>query len=103
MSTMAEFSIVPMGSGPSVGSVIARIMKVVAESGVSYKANPMGTVLEGDWDTVMGLIKKCHEEAMRDSERVITNIKIDDRKGGDPRMEKKLGSVEQRLGMTLKK
>jgi uncharacterized protein (TIGR00106 family) len=100
---MVEFSIVPMGRGTSVSPVIARILKMVAESGVSYKANPMGTVLEGDWESVMTLIRKCHAEAMRDSERVITDIKIDDRKGGGQRMEKKLGSMEQRLGMTLNK
>lgn len=103
MSIMAEFSIVPMGKGASVSPVIARVLKIVAESGVSYKANPMGTVLEGDWETVMGLIRRCHEEAMRDSARVITNIKIDDRKGGGQRMEKKLASVEQALGLTLHK
>lgn len=103
MSTMAEFSVVPMGKGPAVGQVIARIMKIVAESGVSYKANPMGTVLEGDWEAVIGLIRKCHEEAMLDAERVITQIKIDDRKGGGQRMEEKLRSVERRLGMTLDK
>ncbi len=103
MSTMAEFSIVPMGKGTSVSPIISRVLKIVAESGVSYKANPMGTVLEGDWESVMGLIRRCHEEAMTDSERVITNIRIDDRRGGGQRIEKKLGSVEQRLGVTLHK
>jgi uncharacterized protein (TIGR00106 family) len=103
MSIMVEFSIIPVGNGPSVGHVIARIMKIVVESGVSYKANPMGTVVEGDWETVMALIRKCHEEAMRDAERVVTQIKIDDRKNGGRRMDKKLGSVEQKLGMTLNK
>ncbi len=101
MSVLAEFSVVPMGAGASVSPQVARVLRIVAESGIPYKANPMGTVLEGEWDQVMRVIGKCHAEIMRDAERVITSIKIDDRKGQDARMEKKLASVEQRLGRKL--
>jgi uncharacterized protein YqgV (UPF0045/DUF77 family) len=38
---------------------------------------------------------------MKDAERAVTSIKIDDRKGKDARIEKKLESVEQKLGMKL--
>ena len=44
MSVLAEFSIVPLGKGVSVSAYVARVLQIVAESGVSYKANPMGTV-----------------------------------------------------------
>jgi uncharacterized protein YqgV (UPF0045/DUF77 family) len=40
---------------------------------------------------------------MKDSERVLTSIKIDDRKGKEQRMENKLASVERKLGMKLNK
>jgi uncharacterized protein (TIGR00106 family) len=101
MSTMVEFSVVPMGEGASVSATIADIMKVVIGSGISYRANPMGTVLEGDWDAVMGLIKECHAVARASSERVITSIKIDDREGAGPRMSQKLASVEKKIGQKL--
>jgi uncharacterized protein (TIGR00106 family) len=103
MSVLVEFSVVPLGTGVSVSPLIARVLKIVSESGVSYKANPMGTVLEGDWDKVMGVVKKCHDAVMKDAERVLTSITIDDRKGRELRIEKKLESVEQKLGMKLKK
>lgn len=102
MSVIAEFSIVPMGAGASVSPVVARALKIVVESGVSYRATPMGTVLEGDWDTVMGVIRRCHEEVMKDAERAVTTIKIDDRKGVGPRMDGKLESVEKKLGLKLR-
>jgi uncharacterized protein (TIGR00106 family) len=102
MSTMVEFSIVPMGKGVSISPVIAEVMKIVVASGVSYRTNPMGTVLEGEWDAVMGVVKNCHNLVMQDAERTITTIKIDDRKGKDARMDKKLEAVEQKLGMRLK-
>ena len=103
MGMLVEFSVVPIGKGVSLSPVVAELLRIVADSGVSYKANPMGTVLEGSWDEVMGVVKRCHDVVMKDSERVLTSIRIDDRKGGEFRMEKKLASVEQRLGMKLKK
>jgi uncharacterized protein (TIGR00106 family) len=63
----------------------------------------MGTVLEGEWDQVMGIIKECHQEVMKDAERAVTSIKIDDRKGKGERIEKKLESIEQKLGMKLQR
>ena len=98
---MIEFSVVPLGKGASVSHVIARIMKIVMDSGVRYKANPMGTVIEGEWGPLMDLIKKCHDEAMTDADRVVTSIKIDDYKGRGDRLDKKLESVEQKLGRKL--
>jgi uncharacterized protein (TIGR00106 family) len=103
MSMLMEFSVVPIGVGVSISPQIARVLKIVAESGIPYKANPMGTVLEGEWDKAMDVVKKCHAEIMKDSERVLTTITIDDRKGKEQRMEKKLESIEQKLGMKLKK
>lgn len=103
MTMLVEFSIVPLGKDVSVSPVVARVLKIVAGSGISYKANPMGTVLEGEWDQVMGIIKECHQEVMKDAERAVTSIKIDDRKGKGERIERKLESVEQKLGFTLKK
>ena len=100
---LVEFSIVPLGKGESVSALVARVLKIVAASGISYKANPMGTVLEGEWDRVMGIIKECHQEVMKDADRAVTSIKVDDRKGKGERIEKKLESVEQKLGMKLNK
>jgi uncharacterized protein (TIGR00106 family) len=101
MSVMAEFSVVPLGKGASLSPLVARVMQIVAKSGIRYKANPMGTVLEGSWEEVMGVIKQCHDEVMKDAERAVTSIKLDDRKGKDARLEQKLASVEEKLGMKL--
>ncbi|OGW41770.1 MAG: hypothetical protein A2010_16370 [Nitrospirae bacterium GWD2_57_9] len=103
MGMLVEFSVVPVGKGVSISPQIAEVLKIVVESGITYKANPMNTVLEGDWDSVMAVIRKCHDIVMKNSERAQTTIIIDDRKGKEERIEKKLESVEQKLGMKLKK
>ncbi len=100
---LAEFSVVPIGTGSSLGDKIAEVLRIVDASGLPYKVNPMGTVVEGDWNEVMALIRKCHATVMKSGERAMTTISIDDRKGRPNRIEKKIQSVEKRLGKTLKK
>ncbi len=100
---LAEFSIVPVGTGSSIGDKLAEVLKIVDESGLPYKINPMGTVVEGEWEQVMNLIKRCHDSVMKAGERAVTTISIDDRKGKPNRIEEKVKSVEKRIGKSLKK
>ena len=100
---LAEFSIIPIGKGSSIGDDIAKVLKIVDNSGLPYKINPMGTVVEGKWDEVMALIKKCHNTVLKGGERVVTSISIDDRKRMPNRIEEKVKSVEKRLHKSLKK
>ncbi|MCK5286748.1 MAG: MTH1187 family thiamine-binding protein [Thermodesulfovibrionia bacterium] len=100
---LAEFSIVPLGAGNSISSHVARILKIVDASGMPYKINPMGTVVEGSWSDIMKLIKKCHDAILNTESRIITTISIDDRKGKSNRIDKKVESVEHKLGKLLKK
>src|SRR5512135_90262 len=100
---LIEFSIVPIGTGSSLGGRLAEVLKIVDESGLPYKVNPMGTVVEGEWDDLFKLVKKCHKAIMKNEERVITSISVDDRKGKTNRIEEKVKSIEKRIGKTLKK
>lgn len=100
---LAEFSIVPIGVGTSVGSYVAEVIKIVEESGLPYKVNPMGTCVEGSWNDIMRLIRKCHRQVMKRADRVIINIKIDDRKDKELTLNGKISSVEKRLGKKIKK
>jgi uncharacterized protein (TIGR00106 family) len=100
---LVEFSIMPIGSGSSLGDKLAEVLEIVDSSGLPYKANPMGTVIEGEWDELFALIKKCHMTVREKEERVVTSLTIDDRKGRPGRLEQKVKSVEDRIGKTLRK
>ncbi len=100
---LAEFAIIPIGVGSSIGDQLAIAMRIIDESGMPYKANPMGTVVEGEWEDIMALIKRCRDEIMKKEERVLISITIDDRKGKPNRIEEKVASIEKRLGRTLNK
>jgi len=100
---LVEFSIVPLGIGSSIGDKLADVLKIVDSSGLPCKINPMGTVIEGEWDEVMKIVRKCHMTVMKKGERVLTDIKIDDRKGMPKRIDAKVKSIERRIGKPLKK
>ncbi|MGQ0796957.1 MAG: MTH1187 family thiamine-binding protein [Methanobacteriota archaeon] len=98
---IAEFSITPIGVGVGVGAYVARAVDLVDRSGLPYRVNPMGTVVEGPLDDVVALIVRCHKAIASDCERVSTVIKIDDRKGASGQIDAKVRAVERRLGRTI--
>jgi uncharacterized protein (TIGR00106 family) len=100
---LVGLSIIPVGVGSSIGDQLAEVLKIIDASGLTYKVNPMGTVIEGEWDDIMKLIKKCHSAVMKTSERALTTIIIDDRKGKPNRIEEKVKSIERRIGRSLNK
>jgi len=100
---LAEFSVVPIGKGESVSQYVAECLKIVEASGLPYRINPMGTVVEGDYDAVMDVIRACHMRVMELCPRAITSVKIDDKKGVSGMIDKKIESVERRLGHPLRK
>jgi uncharacterized protein (TIGR00106 family) len=100
---LAQFSIVPLGKGESISEPVSRVLKIVDEGGLPYRITPMGTIIEGEWDEVMALIRACHLEVLKGMPRLLTTITIDDRPGKPDRITEKVRSVETKLGRKLKK
>jgi uncharacterized protein (TIGR00106 family) len=95
---IAAFSVTPMGVGESVGELVADAVQIVRESGLANETNAMFTNLEGDWDDVMGVIKRCVDSVAERAPRVSVVIKIDHRPGVEDAMQHKVDAVERRLG-----
>lgn len=100
---IVEFSILPVGKGESLGDLVAKVVDIVDVSGLPYKLTSMGTIIEGEWDDLMELIKECHFKMRQYASRVMTFITIDDREGAKKRLEGKIEDVEEVLGRELKK
>ncbi|HXX75968.1 MAG TPA: MTH1187 family thiamine-binding protein [Nitrospiraceae bacterium] len=94
---LLEFSMSPLGKGESVGKYVARSLDIIDKSGVDYRLNPMGTVLEGEWDDVFRVVRQCYERMKRDCSRISCTIKVDYRKGHSGRLSSKVASVERHL------
>ncbi len=100
---LLEFSMSPLDKGESLSKYVAGSLKIVDESGLPYRINPMGTVLEGEWDEVIGVVKACFEKMNAECNRISLAVKVDYRKGRSGRLDSKIKSVEGRLGKELKK
>jgi uncharacterized protein (TIGR00106 family) len=94
---LAEFSMFPTDKGESVSKYVSQIIAEIDKSGVIYQLTPMGTVLEGTWDEVFGLIGRCFKILEPQANRIYTNIKIDYRKGNETRMKSKIDKIQSIL------
>lgn len=101
-TVLLEFSMSPLTQGESVGEYVSRSLEIIDKSGLEYRLNPMGTVIEGPWEEVLEVVKACWERMKEDCDRISTVIKIDYRKGKTGRLSSKIASIEKTLGRKLK-
>ncbi len=100
---LLEFSMFPLDKGESLSRYVARSLDVIDSSGLDYRCHAMGTVLEGEFDQVMAVVKRCFEEMAADCHRIECNMKIDYRRDYSGRLAGKVASVEEKLGREVKK
>ena len=103
---LAELEIVPIGTeNASLSGLLAEVARLIDQSGLDYRVGAMGTVVEGDWDRIMVLAKQCHQAVLGSTGRVMTTIRIDDRKDkpGTGRITQKVQSLEAKVGKPLRK
>ncbi len=98
---LLEFSMSPLTKGESVGKYVARSLAIIEKSGLPYRLNPMGTVIEAPWDEALAVVKSCLVAMAKDCNRVSAIVKIDYRKGHKGRLVSKVASVEKHLGKKL--
>ena len=97
---IAQVSVVPLGTGtPSLSKYVARAHRILeGEKDIAYQLTPMATVIEGELDKVLSIIRKMHESGFDDEvRRVVTAITIDDRRDKPATMESKVTSVREKL------
>ena len=98
---LVEISVIPLGTPtPSVSQYIARAVKVLeGEKDIKYELTAMGTIIEGDLERVLTLARKMHEAVFNAGVmRVVTTIKIDDRRDKASTMDSKMESLKRELG-----
>ena len=100
---IVELSVLPVSEDEHLSRYVAEAIRIIDESGLEYQLTPMGTILSGDWDQVMPVIKACHDKVMSMTDHVITKIRIDEFKDKDKAPADKVKSVEKILGKEVKK
>ena len=96
-----EVSVVPLGTAtPSVSKYVAKAEKVLQEAkDIKYELTAMGTIIEGDLARLLSLAEKMHQSVFAaGAMRVVTTIKIDDRRDEVASMKSKIEAVKRELG-----
>ena len=97
---LVAFSIAPSGSAAADGSVseaVAAAVRVVRESGLPHRTDAMFTTLEGEWDEVMDVVRRCVDVVAATSPRVSLVLKADVRPGWSGQLDAKVDRIEQHL------
>lgn len=96
-NSILEFSVLPVGHGDHLSGAVARCTRIVRESGLNNQLHAMGTILEGDLDQSLEVVKKCLGEVLKEAPRATVSIRIDARADGKTDMDERVKSVEEKL------
>ena len=98
---MAEFSIVPVGTGEtSVSRYVAAAIGAFRDmEGLTFEVLPMGTVLAaGELGTILEAVRRAHEAVVKmGAKRVTSTLRIDDRRDKPRTMQDKVDAIKRHL------
>ena len=98
MSVLMEFAIFPTDKGESVSPYVARVLRVVRESGHPHQLTAMGTIVETErFEEATRLLEAAYRVLEPDCHRVYLVAKFDVRKGPLGRLEAKVRAVEEKV------
>jgi uncharacterized protein (TIGR00106 family) len=93
---IAQLSIAPLGKGTSVSNYVKIVIETLKKEQVKFQTNAMATVIEiQDLATLFHVVQKAHlAVAAAGAERIITELKIDDRRDKEATMKSKVNSLK---------
>jgi len=94
-----EISVVPIGTGDtSLSAYVADCLRVLKKEKVRYELSSMGTNIEGNLKDLIRIAFKMHQVPFKKgAQRVVTTLKIDDRKDKKGTLEGKKKAVQRKL------
>ncbi len=95
---VADFAMVPMGSGTSAAKYIRSVYGVLRESGIKFMPGPMSTSIEtGTFEELFEVIEKANKKLTEMGvQRIITSVNIDYRLDKEISIESKLGASKMK-------
>jgi uncharacterized protein (TIGR00106 family) len=94
-----EISVVPIGTGDtSLSSYVADCTRVLKKARIPFELSAMGTNVEGDLKKLVDIALKMHQVPFkRGAQRVVTTLKIDDRRDKKGTIAGKKKAVRDKL------
>jgi len=75
---LLELSVQPKKKNHQGSETAAGVAKIIDSSGLYHQAKNKGAVLEGSWDQLMAVAKKCHDEVLKTHETFVTVMRAVD-------------------------
>ena len=98
MHVILDLCVVPLGVGVSVSQYIAICEKELKACGLKPLLHAYGTTIEGEWDKVLGAVKRCHEVLHDEGvPRISTSIRLGTRTDRAQTAADKVRSVQEKL------
>ena len=93
---IVEFNIIPLGVGISVSRFLVPAVEELEKRKVKYEVTSMCTIFEAkNIEEAFDLVREAHEAVFETSvKRVVTTVRIDDRRDGERSMEDKVKSLK---------
>jgi uncharacterized protein YqgV (UPF0045/DUF77 family) len=80
---LLELSVSVKGKHRQASDPSVDMNRIIDASGLHYKTTGKGTVLEGNWEQLMAVAKKCHDEVLKKNDQFITHMKAVDKRCAD--------------------
>ena len=92
---IAQLSVFPTGEGTSLSRFVKKGVSVIEKSGYKYEVGGMSTSIEvPNMDALFDLVKKVHAAHVEEeAQRVVIDLKVDDRLDKRSTIESKKSSV----------
>ncbi len=94
---LVGFSVTPIGAGEAVGEIVAEAVRVVRDSGLPNSTDAMFTLVEGEWDEVMDVVRRAVAVVAERAPRVSLVLKADIRPGVTDAITSKVATIESLL------
>lgn len=94
---LVQLEIVPVSGTTHLSDAIAKAVRIIDETDVPYALTPSGTCLEGTWDEVMPVIRRCHERLREDAPHVFTYIRIEDEEGAANKLRTNVRAIHDHV------
>jgi len=93
---ISQLSIAPIGKDVSVSKYVKKVIEVIKKHDVKFETNAMATVIETrDLETLFKIVQEAHMTMVNSgAERVITDLKIDDRRDKNATMKSKIKALQ---------
>jgi len=93
---ISQLSIAPVGEGTSLSKYVKIVLNVLLENNIKFETNDMATIIETEnLETLFKVVKDAHNAVIRaGAKRIITELKIDDRKDKNVIIGTKVKSVQ---------